>query len=63
VRKSISTLRRADLLNALEATQAAQTEFWASLGRLEELLGRDLDGTVDLGQLDIDSLLASESHV
>jgi hypothetical protein len=63
VRKSISTLRRADLLNALEATQAAQTEFWASLGRLEELLGRDLDGTVDLGQLDIDSLLASENRV
>lgn len=63
MRKSISTLRRADLLNALEATQAAQTEFWASLGRLEELLGRDLDGTVDLGQLDIDSLLASENRV
>lgn len=63
MRKSTSTLRRADLLNALEATRAAQTEFWASLGRLEELLGRDLDGTVDLGQLDIDSLLASESHV
>ena len=63
MRKSTSTLRRADLLNALEATQAAQTEFWASLGRLEELLGRDLDGTVDLGQLDIDSLLASENRV
>jgi len=60
MRKSNSTLRRATLLNAFEETQEAQTQFWASLSRLEELLGRDLDGTIDFSQLDPDALLASK---
>ena len=60
MRKSDSTLRHAALLNAFEEAQAAQTEFWNSLSRLEELLGRDLDGTIDLSQFDLDTLLASK---
>jgi hypothetical protein len=58
--KSNSTRRRATLLNAFEKAQAAQTEFWASISRLEELLGRDLDGTIDFSQIDLDTLLASK---
>jgi hypothetical protein len=60
MRKSRSTLRRATLLNAFEEAQAAQTQFWATLSRLEELLGRDLDGTIDLSQVGLDTLLASK---
>ena len=63
MRKSSSTLRRDAILSALEATQAAQNEYWASLGRLEELLGRDLDGTTDFSYLDVDMLLASEKRI
>lgn len=60
MRKSDSTRRRATLLNAFEKAQTAQTEFWASLSRFEELLGRDLDGTIDFSQVDLDDLLASK---
>ena len=60
--KSNSTRRRVTLLNAFEEAQAAQTEFWASISRLEELLGRDLDGTIDFSQIDIDTLLASHQR-
>jgi hypothetical protein len=59
VRKSRSDARRAAILSALESTREAQTEFWAVLSRLEEVVGRDLDGTVDFGQIDVEALLSS----
>ncbi|MGO9777983.1 MAG: hypothetical protein ACLPM3_15500 [Terracidiphilus sp.] len=58
VRKSSSDVRRAAIFRALESTREAQVEFWAVLGRLEEIVGRDLDGTVDFGQVDPETLLS-----
>lgn len=61
--KKISSRHRAAVLEALDATRDAQAEFWDSLGRLEELVGRELDGVVDFHQIDLENLLNLESHL
>ena len=52
----LSIRRRASVLAALEATRAAQAEFWRSLSKLEKELRIELPSTVDFRDLDIDIL-------
>jgi hypothetical protein len=55
--KTLSVRRRAKALAALEATRAAQTEFWKCLRHLERTLQTDLVSTLDYREVSLDVLL------
>jgi hypothetical protein len=55
--KTLSVRRRAEAFDALEATRAAQTEFWKCLRKLERTLRTELMSTLDYREVDLDALL------
>jgi hypothetical protein len=62
MRDRASTLHRAAVSDALDSAREAQRTFWTSLSRLEDILGREFDGTVDFSQIDVDRLLRTKSR-
>jgi hypothetical protein len=59
--KSLSQAGRNEILDALEAAREAQAAFWDSLQHLEEVLGQDIDGNMDLSQIDLEALLTAKN--
>ena len=55
--KAISIKRRAEALDALEATRAAQTKFWKCLRELEKITQTELISTIDYREVELDTLL------
>jgi hypothetical protein len=55
--KAISIKRRAEALDALEATRAAQAKFWKCLRELERVTQTELISTIDYREVELDTLL------